>query len=82
MMTDSTDELAKTVLDALDVLEEINKSTPSSPYPLAVAQAFDRWIVDTRAKVIKANMGIIVNPPNPLLETPQEPPEIWKRAAD
>lgn len=55
---DAADELAAMILERLDVLNEINRSTFNSGQP-ANCGPVQRWIEDVRAKVTRFNLKAI-----------------------
>lgn len=64
-MEDAADELVAIILERLDVLEEINRSTFNSGQPTNVGP-IQRWIEDVRAKVTRFNLKAVKVADNPI----------------
>lgn len=68
-MPDVADELAALILERLDVLTEINKSTFDSAHPTNCGPV-QRWIEDVRQKVTRFNLKVVKAADNPGLLPP------------
>lgn len=64
-MSDAADELTAMILERLDVLSEINKSTFNSGHPTNCGP-IQRWIEDVRGKVTRFNIKAVRVPDNPI----------------
>jgi hypothetical protein len=62
---DAADELSALILERLDVLSEINKSTFNSDHPTNCGP-IQRWIEDVRQKVIRFNLKAVKCAENPI----------------